>query len=79
MYLKESVQAGVPGSVLYAVLAAVRQHVRLPGAILRRAGRIEIDSEPALPVQVDGDAAGHTPVRIELLPLRLPFIVAPTS
>lgn len=61
------------------VLAAVRQHVRLPGAILRTARRIEINSDLPLPVQVDGDAAGHTPVRIELLPLRLPFIVAPTS
>lgn len=61
------------------VLAAVRKHVQLPGAILRRATHIEIDSEPSLPVQVDGDAAGHTPVRIELLPLRLPFIVAPKA
>lgn len=60
-------------------LAAVRQHVRLPGAILRKATRVEIESEPPLPVQADGDVAGHTPVRIGLLPLRLPFIVAPTS
>lgn len=57
-------------------LAAVRQHVRLPGAILRHATRVEIESDQPLPVQADGDVAGHTPARIELLPLRLPFIVA---
>jgi len=28
-----------------------------------------------VPVQVDGDPAGHTPVDIDLLPIRLPFIV----
>jgi diacylglycerol kinase family enzyme len=26
-------------------------------------------------VQIDGDAAGHTPVTIELLPVKVPFIV----
>jgi diacylglycerol kinase family enzyme len=28
-----------------------------------------------VPVQVDGDPAGHTPTEIDLLPIRLPFIV----
>ena len=28
-----------------------------------------------IPVQLDGDAAGHTPLVIDLLPSRVPFIV----
>ncbi len=32
-------------------------------------------TEP-VPVQIDGEAAGHTPLECKLLPVRLPFIVS---
>ena len=37
--------------------------------------RIVVDSEQPVPVQVDGEAAGHTPLEIDLLAARLGFIV----
>ena len=37
--------------------------------------RIRIESDEPAPVQIDGEAAGHTPIDIDLLPVRLPFIV----
>ena len=36
-----------------------------------------IESTRDVPVQVDGEAAGHTPVDIELLDTKLTFIVPP--
>ena len=42
---------------------------------LLRGKHVHIDSKRRVPVQIDGDAAGHTPVNIDLLPIRLPFIV----
>jgi diacylglycerol kinase (ATP) len=36
---------------------------------------VRVESTQAVPVQLDGDAAGHTPVQIEILPGRVPFLV----
>jgi len=55
--------------------AATGRHVRRKGVVYARGKRIEIESAQALPVQVDGEAAGFTPLRIDLLPWRIPFIV----
>ena len=38
-----------------------------------------ITSAEPVPVQVDGEATGHTPIEIDLLPIKLPFIVPPNS
>lgn len=57
------------------LLAAAGEHVQSEGVVYRRGKQILIESPERVPVQVDGDPAGFTPVRIDLLPVRLPFIV----
>ncbi len=48
-------------------------HAGRPGVVLRRARRIEIHSEDALPLNIDGDADGTSPVVIEALPKAIAF------
>lgn len=57
------------------LLAAAGEHVQSEGAVYQRGKHVEIDSPGRVMVQVDGDPAGYTPVRIDLLPTKLPFIV----
>jgi diacylglycerol kinase (ATP) len=47
-----------------------------PGITFLRAARVAITTEPALPVQADGEAAGLTPLTVELLPRAL-HVLAP--
>ena len=55
--------------------AAAGEHTRGEGVVYQRGRHVSIESPTAVAVQVDGDPAGHTPVRIDLLPIQLPFIV----
>ena len=48
-------------------------HVGLPGVVLRRARRVEIHSDEPLPLNIDGDADGSSPVVFEVLPKAIPF------
>ena len=58
------------------VLAAVGEHVNAEGVTYVKGRHVRVESQGrAAPVQVDGDPAGHTPADIDLLPIRLPFIV----
>jgi diacylglycerol kinase family enzyme len=57
------------------LLAAAGEHIQAEGGVYRRGRHVSIESPVEVPVQVDGDPAGHTPVHIDLLPVRLPFIV----
>ena len=50
-------------------------HRAAPGVIYTRGRAVSITSAAPLPVQIDGDAAGHTPVTLGLLPRRVGFIV----
>lgn len=59
--------------------AAAGQHVHEEGVIYLKGKSIRIDSPNPVPVQVDGEPAGATPVDIDLLPTRIPFIVPPRS
>jgi diacylglycerol kinase family enzyme len=56
-------------------LAAVGEHVYSEGVVYQRGRQVRIESPALIPVQVDGDPAGFTPVQIDLLPVQLPFIV----
>jgi diacylglycerol kinase (ATP) len=49
-----------------------------PEVVAMRARRIEIAAEPSLPVQLDGDVVGATPVRIDVVPGAV-RLVAPGS
>jgi len=50
-------------------------HLQGRGVLQMRAQNFFIESSQPVPVQVDGDAAGHTPVSIDLLPAQLGFMV----
>jgi len=59
--------------------AAAGEHVNQEGVIYVKGRKVRIESTTPVPVQVDGEAAGMTPVEIDLLPCRIPFIVPPES
>jgi diacylglycerol kinase family enzyme len=46
-----------------------------PGSMYLRGREIRVTSTEPAPVQIDGDAGGFTPLKISLLPFRVPFIV----
>jgi diacylglycerol kinase (ATP) len=57
-------------------LAASGTHVLSSEAVFVRARKVRIETPPIhvpAPVQLDGDAAGHTPVDIDLIPAALRF------
>lgn len=51
-----------------------RRHHRSPNVRMARVRSIDV-ATPGIPVQVDGESAGQTPVRIEIVPLALNVIV----
>ncbi|MDB5356586.1 MAG: dagK [Phycisphaerales bacterium] len=55
--------------------AAAGEHFLAEDALYLRGREVTITSDRGIPVQVDGDPVGHTPVEIGLLPVRVPFIV----
>lgn len=57
---------------------ASRSMDRSPHILHARARTIRIESEPPMPVQVDGDVVGPTPVDIEILPSRARLLVSPS-
>ncbi len=55
--------------------AAAGEHLLIEGVVYTRGKRIEIRSPKPAPIQIDGDSAGYTPAVINLLPVRVPFVV----
>jgi YegS/Rv2252/BmrU family lipid kinase len=55
--------------------AAAGELLAVEGVVYARGKQIEIRSPRPVPIQIDGDPGGHTPAHINLLPIRLPFIV----
>jgi diacylglycerol kinase family enzyme len=55
--------------------AAAGEHLQMEGVKYVKGRQVSIESARPVPVQIDGEAAGFTPLKIELLPVRLPFIV----
>jgi diacylglycerol kinase family enzyme len=55
--------------------AAAGEHPYVEGAVYRKAKQVDVSSPQSIRVEIDGDPGGHTPVHIDLLPVRLPFIV----
>jgi diacylglycerol kinase (ATP) len=51
-------------------------HLGSKGVVSLRAQHLRVESSQPVPVQVDGDAAGFTPLSIDLLPAQLSFMVA---
>jgi YegS/Rv2252/BmrU family lipid kinase len=67
-------RSGVHRVVLDGVRALFGRHARSANVRYVRARAVEIGT-PAIPVQVDGEAHGTTPLRIEIAPLALNVIV----
>jgi diacylglycerol kinase (ATP) len=64
------------GQMLSLLLsAAAGEHMNVEGARYEKGVRIGVTAEKPVPVQVDGEAGGFTPLDVELLPVRVPFIV----
>jgi YegS/Rv2252/BmrU family lipid kinase len=61
------------------LLAASGDHLTAEGTIYTKGKRVRIDAAEPIPVQIDGEAAGHTPLECDLLPVRLPFLVPEKS
>jgi YegS/Rv2252/BmrU family lipid kinase len=57
------------------LLAAAGEHTQSEGAVHLKGKRVRVESSEPAPVQIDGEAAGFTPVEIDLIPFKLPFIV----
>jgi diacylglycerol kinase family enzyme len=55
--------------------AAAGEHLDVEGAQYLRGTHIRVDADEPVPVQLDGEAAGFTPLEIELLRVKVPFIV----
>jgi len=65
-----------PKDLIKLVLsAAAGEHVQQEGVVYVKGRQVRIESTTPVPVQVDGEPAGQTPVEIDLLPCRIPFIV----
>jgi len=67
--------AGRAEALFHFLRAAAAEHLLGEGVIYARGKQIDIESARPLPLQIDGEPAGHTPVHIDLLPLRVPFIL----
>ena len=55
----------------YMYHIACRSHEHLPDVTARPARRIRLESDVPIPIQVDGDPHGHTPISIDVLPQAL--------
>ena len=61
------------------VLVAAGKHMTSRGVVYVTGKRVEITAESEVEVQVDGDAAGWTPVRIEMMKEKLAFLLPANS
>jgi diacylglycerol kinase family enzyme len=70
-------RAGVPRMTL-ALISALRKRVSRRGDVIYRTGRhIEVTCESGVHVQVDGDAAGRTPLEITTHHRAVQFLAPP--
>jgi len=56
-----------------------RRHLQDPKVVHRQARRIEVWTEWAIPVQVDGDPIGATPITLKVVPRALSVLVPPSA
>lgn len=57
------------------LLAAAGLHLSSKGVVYTTGKKVQIASRTPVEVQVDGDAAGWTPVQIQMLDIKVPFLV----
>ena len=57
------------------LIAAAGQHLEMEGARYLQGVNIRVTAAEPVPVQLDGEAGGFTPLEVELLPTKVGFIV----
>lgn len=62
-------------AVRHFLYAAAGEHLQSEGVVYTKGKTIRVTSSKPVPIQIDGEPAGHTPVDIKLMPIRVPFIV----
>lgn len=67
--------AGYLNLLQLSLLSTVQMQMELGESIFRRGREIRIETDAPVPVQIDGDPGGFSPVDIRLLPWTVPFIV----
>jgi diacylglycerol kinase (ATP) len=60
---------------LYALAGLAGKASDFPGLILTTGRKVHIESEEPVPVEIDGDPFGETPIAIELQPAVVPVII----
>jgi YegS/Rv2252/BmrU family lipid kinase len=68
---------GTARTLLHAVRLLFSRHIQDPKVDIFRARRIEVSPARPLPVHVDGDYIGYTPVVMEVVPRGLKLLVPP--
>lgn len=72
--------ANLPEAARLFLLAAAGEHLQEEGVVYVRGKTVHVDAPGTpggVPVQVDGDAAGHTPLEVSLVAGRVGLIVPP--
>jgi diacylglycerol kinase family enzyme len=57
--------------IAHSIRTLLKRHVERGGVVYRRARRIRIESPDRVPVELDGEMAGHLPLDIEIRPRAL--------
>lgn len=70
---------GFPRMLLHAGRLLLGRHVQDPEVDIYRAHHVEVSTSGPLPVHVDGDFIGFTPVVIEVVPRALRLLVPPCA
>ncbi|HEY7086630.1 MAG TPA: diacylglycerol kinase family protein [Tepidisphaeraceae bacterium] len=58
-----------------AMLTTTGDHIYEEDVVYTKGASVHVESPQPVPVQIDGEASGHTPLKIDLLPSGVPFIV----
>ena len=66
---------GLSSSIKHVILATLGRHTRNPYVHIHRTRRIKIESRDPIPVHLDAENIGHTPVDIEVVPQALKVIL----
>lgn len=63
-------------AVRWLMQAAINEHIGTEGAVYVRGRHVRVEAPRPVAIQLDGEAAGHTPADIQLLERPLEFVVA---
>ncbi len=69
----------IPDLIRYSFAALWRRLSEMPDVVFRSAYNVKIHSVDSVPVEIDGDYVGTTPVNVSLAPASIPIIVPSRS